>query len=55
MKKYIMKCYICGAEMTYIKNEEIESKGFIAMDCPNGCEGGYLVPLNNPDLEIIED
>ena len=52
---YKMKCPRCGEEMEYTKNEEIESKGFIAMDCPNGCEGGYLVPLNNPNLIKINE
>ena len=29
--------------------------GLVAMDCPNGCEGGYLVPKNNPGLKAMED
>lgn len=53
--KYTMDCYRCGESMNYIKNEELESKGFISMECPNGCEGGYLVPHNNPDLTKIKD
>lgn len=52
---YSMKCYRCGEEMKYIKDEETEKLGFISMDCPYGCEGGYLVPINNPDLIRVED
>ena len=52
--KYIMKCIRCGEEMNYIKDEEIESMGFVAMDCPNGCESGYLVPKDNPNLKAEE-
>lgn len=48
--KYKMSCYRCGEEMIYTKNDELEDRGFISMDCPNGCDGGYLVPHNNPDL-----
>lgn len=52
---YKMKCYRCNAELIYIKDEETEKLGLISMDCPNGCEGGYLVPKNNPHLIKIDD
>ena len=48
--KYIMKCCRCGEIMEYIKDEEMECKGFISMDCPNGCDEGYLIPKDNPNL-----
>lgn len=53
--KYAMECIRCGKEMNYIRDEEVEILGFIAMDCPNGCEGGFLVPKNNPGLKAMED
>ena len=53
--KYSMKCYRCGEIMIYIKNNELESKDIISMFCPNGCEGGYLVPKDNPDLIKVKD
>ena len=53
--KYAMECIRCGKEMNYIKDEEVEILGFIAMDCPNGCEGGFLVPKSNPGLKAMED
>lgn len=53
--KYSMKCYRCGEIMKYTKDVEMESKGFISMDCPNGCEGGYLVPKDNPDLIKVKE
>ena len=39
--------------MKYIKDDEMESKGLISMDCPNGCEGGFLVPKDNPNLTKV--
>ena len=53
--KYSMKCYRCGEIMKYTKNVDLESMGFICMYCPNGCEGGYLVPKDNPDLIKVEE
>ena len=47
---YKMKCCRCGEEMNYIEDKEMEKLGFISMDCPNGCDGGYLIPYNNPKL-----
>lgn len=47
---YKMRCYRCKEDMTYIKDEDVEEMGYISMDCPNGCENGYLIPKNNPDL-----
>ena len=47
---YKMKCPRCGEEMKYTKNEEMEKLDVVVMDCINNCEGGYLVPINNPDL-----
>ena len=46
-----MKCCRCGEEMNYIEDKEMEKLGFISMDCPNGCDGGYLIPYNNPNLQ----
>ena len=34
-------------------NKEMENLGFISMDCPNGCDGGYLIPYNNPNLQKL--
>lgn len=47
---YKMKCPICKEDMNYIENEDMERLDMVSMDCPNGCEGGYLVPKNNPNL-----
>jgi hypothetical protein len=47
---YKMKCPICSKDMIYTENKEMEALGWISMDCPDGCEGGYLVPKDNPDL-----
>lgn len=51
---YKMKCPRCGEEMKYTKNEEMEKLEVVVMDCLNNCEGGYLVPINNPDLRYEE-
>ena len=51
---YKMKCPRCGEEMKYTKNEEMEKLDIVVMDCINNCEGGYLVPINNPDLRYEE-
>lgn len=49
---YKMKCCNCGKEMIYIKDKEIEEMGWVKMNCPNGCDGGYYVPKKNPNLRI---
>ena len=51
---YKMRVYKCGEEMKYSKNEEMEKLDVVVMDCINNCEGGYLVPINNPDLRYEE-
>ena len=51
---YKMKCPRCGEEMKYTKNEEMEKLGVIGMDCVNNGEGGYLGPINKPDLRCEE-
>ena len=51
--KYKMKCCRCVEEMNYIEDKEMENLGFISMDCPNGCDGGYLIPYNNPNLQKL--
>ena len=47
--KYEMKCPFCGKDMIYIKDKELESKGWVSMDCPDE-EEELLVPINNPSL-----
>lgn len=49
-----MKCFVCEAYLEYVKNKEAEKMGFVALDCPNGCEGGYLTPKNNPKLKNVK-
>lgn len=51
---YKMKCMRCKEDMIYIEDKEMESLGWISMDCPNGCEGGYLIPHDNPYLEKVD-
>ena len=53
--KYIMNCPRCGEEMEYTKNEEMERLDVVVMNCINNCEGGFLVPKDNPDLIKVKD
>ena len=52
---YKMKCPRCGEEMEYTMNEEMERLDLVVMNCINNCEGGYLVPINNPNLIKINE
>lgn len=52
---YKMQCPVCETEMFYIQDKELEKLGWISMDCPKGCDGGYLVPEDNPKLRKEED
>ena len=40
--------------MKETKDEEMEKVDVVVMACINNCEGGYLVPINNPDLRYEE-
>ena len=53
IQDYKIDCFSCGEEMNYIEDKEMEKLGFISMDCPNGCDGGYLIPYNNPKLQKL--
>lgn len=52
---YKMKCPRCGEDMNYMKNEDIERLDVVSMNCPNGCDCGYLVPINNPNLIKVSE
>lgn len=49
-KRNKMKCPVCQSGMKYIEDKKAEKLGWIQMDCPNGCNNGYVVPNTNPKL-----
>ena len=46
-----IKCWVCGADMYYIRDKEVENMGGYRFDCTK-CDESVLCPKEAPFLEI---
>lgn len=45
-----IECWVCSADMNYVKDIEIEDKGFYRFDCTK-CDESVLCPKKAPFLK----